>query len=113
MESTSTESTDANDGRQRPELRPENQMVSTYFEDHSEIYRDLVKVQDDVSDFKFPEDWYSFPKFSSRCGEIRKLPSTSKSDVAKQRIQFGRTSRHSLVVCARLEMRYMPRAEVH
>ena len=53
MDPTSTESKDANDGQQRPELSPEDQMISSYLEDRSEIYRDLVKVQDEVSDFKY------------------------------------------------------------
>ena len=54
MDTTGTESKDANDGQQRPELSPEDRMVSSYLEDRSEIYRDLVKVQDDVNDFRFP-----------------------------------------------------------
>ena len=97
MESTGTESKDANDGQRRPELNLEDQIVSTYLEDRSETYRDLVKVQDDVSDFTFPKDCHSFTSFSSRCGKIPKLPSTSKSNVAKQTIQNRRTARHSLI----------------
>ena len=56
MDSTNTESKDENDGQQRPELSPEDQMVSSYLEDRSEIYRGLVKVKDDVSDFKLSID---------------------------------------------------------
>ena len=49
-------SVDADHGQQRPELSPEDQMVSSYLEDRSETYRDLVEEQDDVSDFKFTID---------------------------------------------------------
>lgn len=37
---------------QRPEPSLEDKIVSSYLEDRSEVYRDLVKVQDDVSDSK-------------------------------------------------------------
>ena len=49
-------SVNADHGQQRPELSPEDQMVSSYLEDRSETYRDLVEEQDDVSDFKFTID---------------------------------------------------------
>ena len=87
MESTSPECKDANDGQQRPERNPEDQMVSTYLEDRSEIYRDLMTVQDDVSDFKSPKDWYSSTNFSSRVGTIPKLTPTSQSNVVQQTMQ--------------------------
>ena len=82
MESASTQKQNANDGHQRSKLSPEDRMVSTYLEDRSEVYRDLVKVQHEVSDFKFPIEWYSFTDLSS-CGKIPKLPSTSKDVVTK------------------------------
>ena len=36
----------------RPELSPEDKIISSYLEARSEIYRGLAKVQDDVSDAK-------------------------------------------------------------
>ena len=35
---------------ERYELSPEDKIVSSYLEDWSEIYRDLVKLKNDVSD---------------------------------------------------------------
>lgn len=87
MESTRTEYKDANDGQQRPELSPEDQLVSTYLEDRSEIYRDLVKVQDDVSGFNFPKDWHLFTNLSSRVGTIPKLTPGLKGNVIEQTMQ--------------------------
>lgn len=37
---------------QRPEPSYENKIVSNYLEARSEVYRDLLKVQEDVGDFK-------------------------------------------------------------
>ena len=36
--------------RQKPKLSPEDEMTSSYLEERSEIYRELVKVRTDVSD---------------------------------------------------------------
>lgn len=36
----------------RPELSPENKIISSYLEARSEVYRGLAKVQEDVSDSK-------------------------------------------------------------
>ena len=44
MYNISIDTVDADYGQQRPEVSPEDQMVSSYLEDRSEIYRDLVKV---------------------------------------------------------------------
>ena len=41
---------DVDKGSLRLELSPEDNFVTLSMEDHSEIYRDLVKVQNDVSD---------------------------------------------------------------
>ena len=97
MESTSTECKDAKDGQQRPKRNLEDQMVSTYLEGRSEIYRDLMKVQDDVSGFKSPKAWYSFTKFSSRGGTIPKLTPTSKGNVIQQTMQHGMNARLSSI----------------
>lgn len=48
MDSTTAE--EVNNAYEKPKLSPEDRTVSSYLEDRSEIYRDLVKVQDDVSD---------------------------------------------------------------
>ena len=52
MEVIHSEIKGAEDGQRRPELHPEDLMVSSYLKDRSEIYRDLVKVQDDASYFE-------------------------------------------------------------
>ena len=52
MDSINTEIEVVHSDQHRPELSPEDKMVSSYLEARSEIYRDLVKVQDDVSDSK-------------------------------------------------------------
>lgn len=36
----------------RPELSPEDKIISSFLEARSEVYRGLAKVQDDVSDSK-------------------------------------------------------------
>ena len=36
----------------RPELSPENKVISSYLKARSEVYRGLAKVQEDVSDSK-------------------------------------------------------------
>ena len=49
-------SVDADHGQQRPELSPENQMLSSYLQDRSETYRELLEVESDVSDSRFTID---------------------------------------------------------
>lgn len=49
MYSENAENKDVNEAPTRPELSIKDKMVSSYLEDRSEAYRDLVKVQDDVS----------------------------------------------------------------
>lgn len=39
---------DVDDNYQRPEISPEDKIVSSYLEDHSETYRGLVELQNDV-----------------------------------------------------------------
>ena len=34
----------------RPKMTPQDEIVSSYLENRSEVFRDLVKVQSDVSD---------------------------------------------------------------
>ena len=99
MESTSTESKNENNGQRHPDLKPEDQMVSAYLADRSEIYRDLLKVKDDVSDFKLPKDWYLFTDLLSRRGKTLKLPLTSKSkgNITDKKIQIRRNTRHSMI----------------
>lgn len=41
---------DVDSGIHRPEPSLEDKFVSSYLEDRSEVYRDLVKVKDDVND---------------------------------------------------------------
>lgn len=49
MDSISPHVEDVDEGFQRPEPSPEGKIISSYPEDHSNVYRDLVKVQDDES----------------------------------------------------------------
>ena len=51
MNSTGLHIEDVDKGSQRPETSHEDKIVSHYLEARSEVYRDLVKVQDDVSGF--------------------------------------------------------------
>ena len=50
MDSMIAEVMEVKNAHEQPKLSPEDGMVSSYLEDRSEIYRDLVKVQDDASD---------------------------------------------------------------
>lgn len=50
MDAVSPRVEDLDKGSLRPERSPEDKLVSSYLEDHSEIYRDLEKVQNDVSE---------------------------------------------------------------
>lgn len=50
MDPMNAEVMEANNAHEQPKLSPEERMVSSYLGDRSEIYRNLVKVQDDVSD---------------------------------------------------------------
>lgn len=82
-------------GSLRPERSPEDKLVSSYLEDHSEIYRDLVKVQDDVSEPRLLQNWQSFVDFSGRYGTTLKLLLTSKSNVARQMSRKQRKAKAS------------------
>ena len=49
MDSINPEVKEVSNDQGRPEISSEDKIVSSYLENRSEIYRDLVKVQDDVS----------------------------------------------------------------
>ena len=49
MDSISPDIKNVDKNPQKPELNPEERIVSSYFQDRSEVYRDLLQVQDDVS----------------------------------------------------------------
>ena len=48
MDPSSPHVQDVDDDYQRPEVSPEDKIVSSYLEDHSETYRGLVELQNDV-----------------------------------------------------------------
>lgn len=51
MDSMNPEVMEVNNAHGQPKFSPEDETVSSYLEDRSEIYRDLVKVQVDVSNY--------------------------------------------------------------
>lgn len=50
MGSTTHEIKDSDARPDRPKITPQDEIVSSYLENRSEVFRDLVKVQSDVSD---------------------------------------------------------------
>ena len=51
MGSPSHEIKDSDETPNRPNITPQDEIVSSYLENRSDIFRDLVKVQSDVGDF--------------------------------------------------------------
>ena len=83
MDSVSSHNEDVDSGYQRPDPSPVDKLVSSYLKDRSDVYRDLVKVQDDVSISNFLHEPFLLVDLLSRYGTIPKLPRTSVGNVAR------------------------------
>lgn len=87
MNSISSHDEDADKGFPRLEPSPEDRFVSLYLEDRSDVYRDLIKVQDDVSNTKSFHGLALFVNLPSRHGTIPKLLPTSAGNAARPTIR--------------------------
>ena len=96
MDSVDAEIKDVGGDLSRPGLSRENQIVSSYLEQRSEVYRDLVNVQDDVSEPKLFITQRPFVDLSNRGGTVPKQPPTSKSSVIRQTTRKQTNSKCSI-----------------